>query len=229
MRARSPGWASGNRKDDGMKTENFSSVSPNIDWSNFNSTVVIEVTRPEGVFTSTGVAINKDTILTAAHCLYGEVLRVRISPASTYSPRGKFIQAKTYEIHPEYDPDYSNFQYDLAKVKLSSPLPMNTNFYSVMKNDRDLTGNFVRIGYGSRNEKNIRTMITPVYKSTHEPHRILELHDMYSFSGDSGGPVFLQQKGQLYLVAIHSTLSYGPEGKFSYNPLLAAHRDWIYA
>ena len=98
-----------------------------------------------------------------------------------------------------------------------------------MKNDRDLTGNFVRIGYGARDSRNARTMITPVFKEVTEPQRILELHDMYSFSGDSGGPVFLQQKGQLYLVAIHSTLSYGPEGRYSYNPLLAAHRTWIYA
>lgn len=212
-----------------MKTEHLKSYSPDIDWSNFNSTVVIEVTRPEGVFTSTGVAINKNTVLTAAHCLYGEVLRVRVSPASTYNPRAKFILAKTYEIHPEYDPDHSNYQCDLAKVKLASSLPEGTNYYSVLKNDRDLTGNFVRIGYGARNDKNVRTMITPVFKSIHDPQRVLELHDMYSFSGDSGGPVFLQQKGQLFLVAIHSTLSYGPEGKFSFNPLLAAHRSWIYA
>ena len=212
-----------------MTTENFTNLSTNIDWSNFNSTVVIEVTRPEGVFTSTGVAIDKKTILTAAHCLAGEVLRVRVTPASTYNPRGKFIAIKTYEIHPEYEPEFSNYRCDLAKISLSSPLPQGTNYYSVMKNDRDLSGNFVRIGYGARNEQNVRTMITPVFKDVHEPARILELHDMYSFSGDSGGPVFLQQKGQLYLVAIHSTLSYGPEGRFSFNPLLTAHREWIYA
>lgn len=212
-----------------MTTTNLASVSPNIDWSNFNSTVVIEVTRPEGVFTSTGVAISRDTILTAAHCLDGEILRVRVSPSTTYNPRGKFIAAKTYELHPEYEPAESNYKNDLAKIRLANALPEGTNYYSVMKNDRDLTGNFVRIGYGARNEKNVRTMITPVFKDVHDPQRVLELHDMYSYSGDSGGPVFLQQKGQLYLVAIHSTLSYGPEGKFSYNPLLAAHRDWIYS
>lgn len=212
-----------------MTTATLTHLSQDIDWSNFNSTVVIEVTRPDGVFTSTGVALNKNTILTAAHCLYGEVLKVRVSAAGTYNPNGKFITGKTYEIHPEYDPDSSNFKFDLAKIKLTSSLPENTNFYAVMKNDKDLSGNFVRIGFGGRNEKNIRTMITPVFKDVLEPQRILELHDMYSYSGDSGGPVFLQQKGQIYLVAIHSTLSYGPEGKYSFNPLLAAHRDWLYA
>jgi V8-like Glu-specific endopeptidase len=212
-----------------MTTTNFTSLSPDIDWSNFNSTVVIEVTRPEGVFTSSGVAINKDTILTAAHCLEGEILRVRVSPASTYNPRGKFIAVKTYELHSEYEPEASKYKCDLAKIRLATALPQGTNYYAVMKNDRDLTGNFVRVGYGARGEKNIRTLITPVFKDVHDPSRILELHDMYSYSGDSGGPVFLQQKGQLYLVAIHSTLSYGPEGNYSFNPLLTAHRDWIYA
>jgi V8-like Glu-specific endopeptidase len=212
-----------------MTTETLTHLSPNIDWSNFNSTVVIEVTRPEGVFTSTGVAINKDTILTAAHCLEGEILRVRVSPAETYNPAGKFIASKSFEIHPEYDHASSNYKYDLAKIKLAKPLPQGTNYYSVMKNDKDLSGNLVRIGYGARGNQNIRTMITPLFKDILEPQRILELYDMYSYSGDSGGPVFLQQKGQVYLVAIHSTLSYGPEGKYSYNPLLGAHRDWIYA
>ncbi|MES2528804.1 MAG: trypsin-like serine protease [Bdellovibrionota bacterium] len=219
-----------NHKDDGYMTTNAqANLSTNIDWSNFNSTVVIEVTRPEGIFTSTGVAINKDTILTAAHCLEGEILKVRVSTAGTYNKNGKFLGVKTYELHPEYEPELSNYKCDLAKIKLSSPLPEGTNFYSVLKNDRDLTGNFVRIGYGARGDKNIRTMITPVFKEVQDPQKILELHDMYSYSGDSGGPVFLQQKGQLFLVAIHSTLSYGPEGKYSYNPLLAAHRTWIYA
>lgn len=212
-----------------MTTTTLTHASTNIDWSNFNSTVVIEVTRPEGVFTSTGVAINKDTILTAAHCLDGEILRVRVSPTSTYNPRGKFIGIKTYELHPEYEPEESNYKNDLAKIRLSSPLPEGTNYYAVMKNDRDLSGNFVRIGYGARGEKNIRTLVTPIFKNVLEPQRVLELHDMYSYSGDSGGPVFLQQKGQVYLVAIHSTLSYGPEGKYSFNPLLTGHRSWIYA
>ncbi len=210
-------------------TATLTNTATNIDWSNFNSTVVIEVTRPEGVFTSSGVAINRDTILTAAHCLDGEILKVRVSTAGTYSKNGKFIGVKTYEIHAEYEPELSKYNFDLAKIKLSSSLPEGTNFYSVMKNDRDLTGNFVRIGYGARFDKNIRTMITPVFKQVQDPQKVLELHDMYSYSGDSGGPVFLQQKGQMYLVAIHSTLSYGPEGKYSFNPLLAAHRTWIYA
>lgn len=212
-----------------MTTATLTHLSPDIDWSNFNSTVVIEVTRPEGVFTSSGVAINKNTIITAAHCLDGVVLKVRVSTAGTYSPNGKFISAKTFEIHPEYDPDVSNYKFDLAKIKLASSLPEDTNFYAVKKSDKDLSGSLVRIGYGGRNKKNIRTIITPVFKDILEPQRILELHDMYSYSGDSGGPVFLQQNGQVFLVAIHSTLSYGPEGKFSFNPLLATHRDWLYA
>lgn len=212
-----------------MTTTNLTQISPDIDWSNFNSTVVIEVTRPEGIFTSSGVAINRNTILTAAHSLEGTVLKVRVSPAGTYNRNGKFILGESYEIHPEYNSAESNYNCDLAKINLASPLPEETNYYSVMKNDRNISGNFVRIGYGARNEVNTRTMITPVFKNVSEPTKTLELHDMYSFSGDSGGPIFLQQKGQLYLVAIHSTLSYGPEGKYSFNPMLAAHRDWIYA
>jgi hypothetical protein len=90
-----------------------------------------------------------------------------------------------------------------------------------------LNGKILRLGFGGRSNKNIRTLVTPEFKTIRSKDNVLELHDTYSYSGDSGGPVFLQKNGQMYLVAIHSTLSYGPEGKYSFNPILSSHRHWI--
>ena len=200
-----------------------------IDWNNFNSILLIEVTRPSGIFTSTGIAINKNTILTAAHCLEGEVLRVRVTAESTYNANGDFFEVTSFDLHPDYNSANSNFQSDIAKIKIKGELPKDTIFYPIIKKDSELKGKFLRLGYGARGLKNVRTLVSPGFKKIRTQEKILELNDMYSYSGDSGGPILIQNHGQMYLIAIHSTLSSGPEGKHSYNPLLSSHREWIVA
>jgi V8-like Glu-specific endopeptidase len=198
-----------------------------IDWNNFNSSLLIEVTRPTGVFTCTGVAINKNTILTAAHCLEGEILKIRVSTESQYNKDGKFLSVESFDLHPDYNSQKSNYRSDIAKIKLNDELPKDTMFYPIIKKDSELNGKILRLGFGARGANNVRTLVTPEFKTIRNQEKTLELNDMYSYSGDSGGPIFMQNKGQMYLVAIHSTLSFGPEGKHSFNPLLSSHREWI--
>lgn len=198
-----------------------------IDWSNFNSSLIIEVTRPTGVFTCSGVAINSTTVLTAAHCLEGEILHVRVSHESSYDPKGKFLQVDTFELHPDYDSKKSNYKSDIARIQLVDELPENTCIFPIIKREGDLSGKILRLGFGARSTQNLRTLVTPEFKAHRKIENVLELNDMFSYSGDSGGPVFLQQQGQMYLIAIHSTLSFGPEGKHSFNPLLSKHKQWI--
>lgn len=198
-----------------------------IDWNNFNSSLLIEVTRPNGVFTCTGVAINKDTILTAAHCLEGEILKVRVSNEASYNKDGHFFEVQSFDLHPDYDRNTSNYRSDLAKIRLKEELPKGTKFYPIIKKDQELNGRILRLGFGARDNKNARTLVTPVVRKIRPMEKTLELDDMYSYSGDSGGPVFMQYNGQMYLIAIHSTLSFGPEGKHSFNPLLSSHREWL--
>src|SRR5205814_1180478 len=109
-----------------------------IDWSNFNSSLIIEVTRSTGVFTSTGVAINSHTILTAAHCLEGEVLKIRVSNDSVYNKKGCFWEVQSYELHPDYNSEKSQYRCDLAKIKLKEALPSNTTFFPIMKNSQEM-------------------------------------------------------------------------------------------
>lgn len=198
-----------------------------IDWNNFNSSLLIEVTRPEGTFTCTGVAINKNTLLTAAHCLEGEILKVRVSLDAAYDKNGNFLEIENFDLHPEYNRESSNYRSDLAKIKLKSDLPKGTKFFPIIKKDQELEGKILRLGFGARESSNVRTLVTPLMKQIRSTEKVLELDDTYSYSGDSGGPVFLQHQGQMFLIAIHSTLSFGPEGKHSFNPLLSSHREWI--
>lgn len=200
-----------------------------LDWNNFNSSLLIEVTKSDGVFTSTGVAINPTTILTAAHSLEGDVLKVRISNQPTYNKDGFFWEVESFELHPDYDVEKSNYRCDIAKIKIKGELPSDTKFFPIIKNNKKLNGKVLRLGFGARGSQNTRTLVNPSFKNLRLHEDVLELNDMYSYSGDSGGPVFIQDRGEMYLVAIHSTFSFGPEGKYSFNPLLATHRAWIHS
>lgn len=204
-------------------------LAQNLDWNNFNSGLVIEVTRPEGKFTCSGVAIKDDVVLTAAHCLEGEILKIRVFNQASYNPKAKSWAAESFELHPEYNKTASNYKSDLARIKLASKLPESTMIYPIIKDEKNFKGKLLRVGFGARSHSNVRTLISPLFKNLNHKEKVLELDDMYSYSGDSGGPIFIQRDGQMYLVAIHSTLSYGPEGKFSYNPLVSTQRDWIFA
>ena len=212
-----------------MLMTTLSGFTQTLDWSNFNSSLVIEVTRPNGIFTCTGVAVKSDTVLTAAHCLEGEILKIRVFNEASYNPQSKAWDVVHYQLHPDYNRNASNYRADLARIKLSTQLPPNTTIFPIMKSETNFQGKILRLGFGARNNVNTRTLINPIFKNFNRQEKILELEDQFSFSGDSGGPIFIQRSGQMYLVAIHSTLSYGPKGKFSYNPLLSAQRDWINA
>jgi V8-like Glu-specific endopeptidase len=193
-----------------------------IDWSNFSSSVLVEVTHRKEISLFSGVAVNPTTILTAAHCLKGEVTKIRVFIDSNYHQNGHFIEVKSFEIHPDVENGL-----DLGKIKLCGELPKETVFYPIIKKDHQLQGKIFRIGFGRRNKQNARTLLNPFFKSIIHLNKLLVLEDLYSFSGDSGGPVFLQNAGQIYLVAIHSKKTPRIKGKYSFNTLLSSHREWI--
>jgi hypothetical protein len=196
-------------------------------WNEFNSSLVIEVTRPNGVFTCTGVAISHDLIITAAHCLEGDIKGVRVFTQDRYDPKAPFYEVSSFKIHPNYNSKNSRFISDLAKITLKQRLPDEIKTIPLYKGSSP-QGKFYRFGFGERNKRNVRTVITPKFRGINSTLNILELNDMFSYSGDSGGPIFLQEGSGIYLIAIHSTLSFGPEGRFSYNPLLAPYEKWLF-
>lgn len=201
-------------------------IAKDQQWELFNSSLLLEVTRPNGVFTCSGVAISHDTILTAAHCLDGEVNQVKVFDTVTYDPKAPYYQVASMRIHPEYNPKVSAYQNDIAVIKLQNKLPSHIIIHPIYQKD-EVTGDFIRFGFGKRDEKNNRTVVTPKFRFVNHLHKVIELDDSYSMSGDSGGPVFLLKDGRIFVLAVHSTFSQGPQGEFSYNPLVNKYLNWI--
>lgn len=198
------------------------------DWDRFNSSLLIEVTRPNGVFTCTGVAVSTHTLLTAAHCLEGNVTRVRVFTQSFYDPKQTSLAIANYKLHPDYNPQKSRYRNDLAKITMSEKLPEFIHLYPIHKENK-IFGNIYRFGFGARNKKNLRTVITPTLRRINIEEEVIELNDEFSRSGDSGGPIYMQNGNDISILAVHSTFSHGPQGNFSLNPLLSAYLPWILA
>lgn len=197
------------------------------DWEQYNSSLLIEVTRPNGVFTCTGVAISPTIIVTAAHCLDGAVKSVKIFTNDRYDPKAPSFEIEKYYLHPSYSPKKSQYFADIAKIQMKTKLPDFVRIYPIFEGANP-TGEIYRFGFGARNKKNVRTVVTPKMKRMNLSEYTLELYDQFSRSGDSGGPVYLKNGPVINLLAIHSTFSHGPEGNYSYNPLLGSYLSWIY-
>lgn len=197
------------------------------DWEKFNSSLLIEVTRDNGVFTCTGVALSPTLLATAAHCLDGKLKKVRVFTGASYDPKLPSFAVKTFELHPEYDPKKSAYRHDIAKIQLAEKLPADIRIYDI-HDSSSVQGDLYRFGFGARNKKNLRTAITPTFRQINQQEKVLELNDTFSRSGDSGGPVYLESGTDIKVIAVHSTFSHGPQGRFSFNPLLSHYKSWLF-
>lgn len=208
-------------------TTTIESFSHNLTWELYNSSLLIEVTRANGVFTCSGVAVSPDIVVTAAHCLDGDVKKVRVFTQETYDPTLPSLTVAKYRLHPAYNPKISRYRNDLAKIVLKERLPDFVNIVPVFTGTV-VMGKLYRFGFGSRYNKNVRTVVVPEYLRINGQDDVVELNDKFSRSGDSGGPIYIEDSQGISILAVHSTFSHGPQGQFSYNPLLGSQLSWIY-
>ncbi|MDP7322195.1 MAG: trypsin-like serine protease [Bacteriovoracaceae bacterium] len=195
-----------------------------VNWMRFNSTFVIEVTRGGDVFTSTAVALGKRMLLTAAHCV-DCAEEIALIVGEDYRRPDSVKAVHHWVIHPGYNPGKSFYQNDLAIIYLDEDLPHFTALEVIADlPELDQKCFLERIGFGGRDNHNIRTWTNPSYMGTTFDKKNFILKDELSVVGDSGGPVYKEEEGQLKLIGIHSTLE-GDNRTYVVN--LSCYKDWI--
>ena len=186
--------------------------------------VYVYVTKASGNYECTGVILNRNTILTAAHCLTG-------SPYSALIilKQGQVYKGKSYSIHPSYVPitGYSGSRYDLAFIKLKVKLPSSVKLAQLSSSKLSIKDYIFVVGYGDdqfggSGYLNGGTM--QVYYN--DGLTILAFRPAGGANicqGDSGGPAFVQKKKKLYLTGITAyTIGSCEDGESGFTSTLSA-------
>jgi hypothetical protein len=188
----------------------------------------------------TAVAVARDAVLTAAHCVTGaREHRVHFRD-ETGQPT--FIEPTDKAVHPGFDAkaiEARRRSIDLALLRLPQPLParFGTATLTAMSARR---GVLLAIGgYGvaregeARSTGTYRVVRVPVVEP-HGPSRILvwasgaEHGGAGACEGDSGGPITLDGEGSVLAITTWATGVKGRTcGQYSQGVLLAPQRGWI--
>lgn len=160
-----------------------------------------------------GVLLNAQTVLTAAHCVHDPVIYVvRSRDARKKTPRRR-ITSDQVIVNPRHNP--STKIYDFAIIKLEDEFKDSESIRFPVLTAPEKIDQYLLYGYGIDHWSSDGDLkMTVKSKSEVIPYESdVDLAHFIQFSqtnkigiceGDSGGPAFVEHKGILHLIAIHT-------------------------
>ena len=200
--------------------------------------VMVLMNKPQGGGFCTGVALARDVVLTAGHCVHG-ARAVAVNAARAGAPP-RVIEARDSVVHPEFRADAEKRRLrtiDLALLRLAEPLPAGFAPARIAPEGATRIGEtFVVLGYGLTREGDERSAGTlrAGALAAREPLSSILLwakdpagKGLGVCTGDSGGPA-LRADGAVFALA-----SFGAGdgksrcGALTQATILAPHAAWI--
>jgi secreted trypsin-like serine protease len=211
------------------------------------STVGIVGQTTQGQYICTGSLIAQDMVVTAAHCLDGtqpDSIRVIFARNMQKSTADQQMPIAGYAVNSNYQGESATGpdQADIGVIRLAEPLPAGyapaqlmtlaqTNALSkgdsVLLAGYGITSAFTQAGAGT-----LRKVSVPVFGPLGSTEEILDqTGDKGGCNGDSGGPAFVNDGGQLLLWGL-TNRSYPDDApntceSYAVYTKIAAYSDWI--
>lgn len=202
-----------------------------------HSVVALVTESEKGQALCTGTLIEKDLVLTAAHCVEGNpdrlvvVFGAQVKAAKPENMR----EVVAYVQHPRWHQPTEDGRGDLALVRFSGDLPDGFAPAKLASSEADLKiGTSVKLlGYGVTNGSThvgagiLRETETSIVEKHSKTELVLDGKKTSVCFGDSGGPAFVKKGDSFLMWGVDSSVTTSECNEASIHTSVVSYRKWI--